>query len=55
MGHLTKQTKTKTRNKYPKKKNERKINKEKPKITKNELFSYQSQFPFLVGVQNFPF
>ena len=34
---------------------EKKERKNKKHISKNELFSYQSIFSFLVGVQNFPF
>ena len=54
-----KETKNKKKSKTQKQKKKKKQKKrKKPKNTKmpkKELFSYQSNFLFLVGVQNFPF
>ena len=46
---------TKKQNKKTKIRKENKIQKQNTKNTKKELFSYQSNFSFLVGVQNFLF
>ena len=47
--------KSKERKGKKKQKTKRNKNKNNTKIRKKELFNYQSNLSFLVGVQNFPF